>query len=45
MLIPESSRFSLTPDLAVCGVLNGVWQMSGAQGRIDPERAVSEMPK
>jgi aryl-alcohol dehydrogenase-like predicted oxidoreductase len=43
MILPESSRFKFTPDLTICRVLNGMWQVSGAHGRIDPRRAVEEM--
>jgi aryl-alcohol dehydrogenase-like predicted oxidoreductase len=43
MSLPASSRFQVTPDLAVCRVLNGMWQVSGAHGAIDPGRAVEEM--
>jgi len=40
---PESSRFRFTSDLEICRILNGLWQVSGAHGRIDPERAVDRM--
>jgi aryl-alcohol dehydrogenase-like predicted oxidoreductase len=43
MTLPASSRFQLTPDLNICRILNGMWQVSGAHGRIDPERAVEAM--
>jgi aryl-alcohol dehydrogenase-like predicted oxidoreductase len=43
MTLPEASRFQLTPDLTICRVLNGMWQVSGAHGAIDPSRAVDEM--
>jgi aryl-alcohol dehydrogenase-like predicted oxidoreductase len=43
MPLPESSRYQFTPDLEICRVLNGLWQVSGAHGRIDPRRAVEEM--
>ncbi len=43
MPLPASSRFQFTPDMTICRVLNGMWQVSGAHGRIDPERAVTEM--
>jgi aryl-alcohol dehydrogenase-like predicted oxidoreductase len=41
--LPASSRFALTPDLNICRVLNGMWQVSGAHGRIDREAAVQAM--
>jgi aryl-alcohol dehydrogenase-like predicted oxidoreductase len=43
MTLPQSSRFPLTADLTICRILNGMWQVSGAHGRIDPARAVEEM--
>lgn len=43
MTLPEASRFQLTPDLRICRILNGMWQVSGAHGRIDRDRAVEEM--
>ena len=36
-------RFALAPDLMVCRVLNGMWQISGAHGRIDRENALASM--
>jgi aryl-alcohol dehydrogenase-like predicted oxidoreductase len=43
MNLPASSRLQFTPDLNICRVLNGMWQVSGAHGRIDPKRAISSM--
>jgi aryl-alcohol dehydrogenase-like predicted oxidoreductase len=43
MTLPGSSRFQFTADLSVCRILNGMWQVSGAHGTIDPVRAVDEM--
>ena len=43
MNLPQSSRLQFTPDLNICRVLNGMWQVSGAHGRIDPEAAVESM--
>jgi len=43
MTLPETSRFSFTPDLTICRVLNGMWQVSGGHGRVDPARAVEAM--
>ena len=42
-MLPQSSRFQFTPDLGICRILNGLWQVSGAHGYVDPERAVTEM--
>jgi aryl-alcohol dehydrogenase-like predicted oxidoreductase len=43
MPLPASSRFRFAADLEICRVLNGMWQVSGAHGRIDPERALDAM--
>jgi aryl-alcohol dehydrogenase-like predicted oxidoreductase len=43
MTLPRSSRFRFTADLTICRILNGMWQVSGAHGAIDPARAVEEM--
>jgi aryl-alcohol dehydrogenase-like predicted oxidoreductase len=43
MTLPEPSRFQFTADLTICRILNGMWQVSGAHGAIDPVRAVEEM--
>ncbi|MBO0348559.1 aldo/keto reductase [Phormidium pseudopriestleyi FRX01] len=43
MPLPESSRLELTEDLKICRVLNGMWQVSGAHGRIHPQRAIASM--
>ncbi|MGH7933097.1 MAG: aldo/keto reductase [Candidatus Binataceae bacterium] len=43
MSLPETSRFKFTDDLTICRILNGMWQVSGAHGYIDPQRAVAEM--
>ncbi|MDC0835856.1 aldo/keto reductase [Geitlerinema sp. CS-897] len=43
MSLPENSRVQLTSDMTICRVLNGMWQVSGAHGRIDPERAIDAM--
>ena len=36
-------RFPLAPDLAICRILNGMWQVSGGHGRIDREMALRAM--
>src|SRR5437762_12108231 len=43
MTLPEASRFPFTSDLSICRLLNGMWQVSGGHGRIDPARAVAAM--
>jgi aryl-alcohol dehydrogenase-like predicted oxidoreductase len=34
---------SLTPDLPICRLLNGMWQVSGAHGPIDRQAALQDM--
>ena len=36
-------RFPFAADLTICRLLNGLWQVSGAHGRIDPTAALSSM--
>jgi len=43
MTLPEASRFPFAADLSICRILNGMWQVSGAHGAIDPARAVEAM--
>jgi len=45
MMLPASSRYRFTADLEICRILNGMWQVSGAHGYVEPERGVSEMFK
>ncbi len=33
----------LADDLSICRILNGMWQVSGAHGYIDPQKAIDEM--
>ena len=43
MGLPRSSRLAFTADLEICRLLAGMWQVSGAHGRIDRERALTAM--
>jgi aryl-alcohol dehydrogenase-like predicted oxidoreductase len=43
MTLPETSRVSLAGDMPICRILNGMWQVSGGHGRVDPARAVAAM--
>lgn len=43
MSLPESSYFQFTPDLRICRILNGMWQVSGAHGAIDRPKALRSM--
>ena len=36
-------RFQLAPELSSCRLLNGMWRVSGAHGRIDPTAAGRSM--
>ena len=38
MTLPPQSRSQLGADLPICRILNGMWQVSGAHGAIDPAR-------
>lgn len=39
----EIDRFQFTPDLNICRVLNGMWQVSGAHGPVAPKKAIESM--
>jgi aryl-alcohol dehydrogenase-like predicted oxidoreductase len=43
MSLPEDSTLQFTPDLRICRLLNGMWQVSGAHGRIDSKAAIRNM--
>ena len=43
MSLPTEGYQQLTPELRICRLLNGLWQVSGAHGRIDPHVAIPEM--
>src|SRR4029450_9585584 len=43
MQLPTASTLQFTPDLRICRLLNGMWQVSGAHGRIDPVAAGQNM--
>ncbi|MBL8156237.1 MAG: aldo/keto reductase [Anaerolineae bacterium] len=38
-----TTTYPLTPDLTICRLLNGLWQLSGAHGAIDPRTAIPDM--
>lgn len=40
---PHEKTCQLAPDLKICRILNGMWQVAGGHGDIDPEFAISEM--
>jgi aryl-alcohol dehydrogenase-like predicted oxidoreductase len=37
--------YELAPDLTICRILNGMWQVAGGHGYIDHEKAVEDMIK
>jgi aryl-alcohol dehydrogenase-like predicted oxidoreductase len=43
MTLPQHAVMSLTPDLPICRLLNGMWQVSGAHGPIDRQAALQDM--
>ncbi len=38
-------QYELAPNLKICRILNGMWQVAGGHGPIDPKVAVEEMVK
>jgi aryl-alcohol dehydrogenase-like predicted oxidoreductase len=45
MSLAPSAYHQLTPDLKICRLLNGMWQVSGSHGTIVPQRAIAAMLK
>ncbi|MFM6081316.1 MAG: aldo/keto reductase, partial [Dolichospermum sp.] len=43
MILPQESYLQFTPDLKICRILNGMWQVSGGHGRINPKTAIDSM--
>ena len=43
MTLPEASKFEFASDFQICRVLNGMWQVSGGHGPIDPKAAIQDM--
>jgi aryl-alcohol dehydrogenase-like predicted oxidoreductase len=43
MSLPEASFLQFTPDLRICRILNGMWQVSGAHGPIPRREAIANM--
>ena len=42
-MLSAEAYSQLTPDLRICRLLNGLWQVSGAHGAIDPQSAIPAM--
>ncbi|MGM3306396.1 aldo/keto reductase [Anabaena sp. WFMT] len=43
MTLSQESYLQFTPDLKICRILNGMWQVSGGHGRINPKTAIESM--
>ncbi len=43
MSLPPSAYFQLAPDLKICRILNGMWQVGGGHGTVQPQLAIAEM--
>lgn len=41
----QSQTIQLAPDLQICRILNGMWQVAGGHGQINSDSAISEMLK
>jgi aryl-alcohol dehydrogenase-like predicted oxidoreductase len=39
----DESKIELSDGLSICRVLNGMWQVSGSHGYVDPKKAIEEM--
>ncbi len=39
----SNSKITLSDDLSICRILNGMWQVSGGHGQINQESAILEM--
>src|SRR5919112_4978483 len=39
----NEKSYQLAPDLTICRILNGMWQVAGGHGYIDHELAISDM--
>lgn len=43
MTLPPNAYTEYTPDMRICRLLNGMWQVSGGHGAIDPQKAIVDM--
>ncbi len=41
--MPQLQTIQLAPDLDICRILNGMWQVAGGHGQINTDSAISEM--
>lgn len=42
-MLPDHAYFQFAPDLRICRLLNGMWQVSGGHGPIDRDAALAAM--
>lgn len=42
-MLQNQKTFQLASGLQICRILNGMWQVAGGHGKINPESAISEM--
>ncbi|MBK8989579.1 MAG: aldo/keto reductase [Chloroflexi bacterium] len=42
-MLPPKSSYPFAPDLPICRLLNGLWQVSGGHGHIGPADAITDM--
>ncbi len=43
MILPQESRTYISNDIEICRIINGMWQISGAHGPINMEKALEAM--
>lgn len=43
MKLDNHSSSSLAPDLKICKILNGMWQVAGGHGQVNPNEAIDQM--
>lgn len=42
-MLPDNAYIQFTPNMRICRLLNGMWQVSGAHGPVDPRSAIASM--
>jgi aryl-alcohol dehydrogenase-like predicted oxidoreductase len=42
-MLPDQAFLQFTPDMQICRLINGLWQVSGAHGSINPQAAAADM--
>ena len=45
MNIMDKRHYQLAPDLIICRIVNGLWQVAGGHGHIDHELAMADMQR